>query len=99
MWLLLIALFGLVVPNGLFLYWAAVELSSFGEVLANRLALAFMIDALMALCLLSYLFAVRPIGEVRWPWFVLFSLVGGLGFGIPFYVWLNRRPGSRREPP
>ena len=98
MWLLAIALFGLVVPNGLFLYWAAVEFSSAGEVLANRLAVAFMIDAFMALGLLAYLFAVRPLGPVRWPWFVVLSLVGGLGFSIPFYVWLNRRQESRQRP-
>lgn len=98
MWLLAIAIFGLVVPNGLFLYWAAVEFSTVGEVLANRLAVAFMIDAFMALGLLAYLFAVRPLGPVRWPWFVLLSLVGGLGFSIPFYVWLNRRLDGRRRP-
>jgi hypothetical protein len=28
---------------------------------------------------------------VRWHWFVVLSLVGGLGFSIPFYIWLNRR--------
>jgi len=98
MWLLAIAIFGLVVPNGLFLYWAAVEFSTVGEVLANRLAVAFMIDAFMALGLLAYLFAVRPLGPVRWPWFVLLSLVGGLGFSIPFYVWLNRRLERHRQP-
>ena len=98
MWLLAIALFGLVVPNGLFLYWAAVEFSTVGEVLANRLAVAFILDAFMALGVLAYLFAVRPLGPVRWPWFVVLSLVGGLGFSIPFYIWLNRRQGSRREP-
>ncbi|HUP43552.1 MAG TPA: hypothetical protein VM599_10115 [Thermoanaerobaculia bacterium] len=91
MWLLLIALFGLVVPNGIFLHWAAVEFSSVGEVLSNRLAIAFILDAFMALGVLSYLFAVHPLGPVRWPWFILLSLVGGLGFSIPFFIWLNRR--------
>lgn len=97
MWLLAIALFGLVVPNGLFVYWAAVELTTIGEVLANRLAVAFMIDAVMALVVLAYLFAVRPLGPVRWPWFVVLSLVGGLGFSIPFYIWLNRRLEGRGQ--
>jgi hypothetical protein len=26
-----------------------------------------------------------------WPWFVVFSLLGGLGFSLPFYYWLNTR--------
>lgn len=98
MWLLPIALFGLVVPNGLFLYWAAVEFSTVGEVLANRLAVAFILDAFLALGVLAYLFAVRPLGPVRWPWFVVLSLAGGLGFSIPFYIWLNRRLEGPRQP-
>lgn len=98
MWLLAIAIFGLLVPNGIFIYWAATEFTTIGEVLANRLAVAFMIDAVMALGVLAYLFAVRPLGPVRWPWFVVLSLVGGLGFSIPFFVWLNRRLESRRQP-
>jgi hypothetical protein len=98
MWLFAIALFGLVVPNGLFFYWAAVELSGVGEVLANRLAVAFILDAFLALGVLAYLFAVRPLGPVRWPWFVVLSLAGGLGFSIPFYIWLNRRLERRHQP-
>ena len=46
----------------------------------------------MATGLLGYVWHVRPIGPVRaWPWFVVLSLVGGLGFSIPFYLWLNWR--------
>jgi hypothetical protein len=29
---------------------------------------------------------------------VVLSLVGGLGFSIPFYIWLNRRQERRRQP-
>ena len=93
--LLAIALFGLLVPNGLFVYWLVVELDGVQAVLDNHLAVAFILDAFLAVGLLAYLFAIEPPGPVRWPWFVLLSLLGGLGFGIPFYLWLNRR---RTEP-
>ena len=89
--LLLIALFGLFVPNGLFIYWLFTEFSSITEVLNNWLALAFIIDAFMVLGLLAYWFAKNPIGKVTWPWFVVLSLIGGLGFSLPFYYWLNKR--------
>jgi hypothetical protein len=95
--LLAIALFGLVVPNGLFLSWLVQDFSSVGEVLGNKLALAFMLDALMATALLAYLFAVKPPGPRRWPWFVALSLLGGLGFSIPFYLWWNHR-AARQAP-
>jgi len=96
MWLLIAALFGLVVPNGFFLYWLRFEYRGVGPVLHDHLALAFILDACCALALLSVYFARRPIGVVGWRWFVLLSLVGGLGFGLPFYYWLNQR---RRSPP
>lgn len=91
MLLLVIALFGLIVPNGIFIYWLLAEFNSLGEVMRNKLAVAFIIDAFMAMFLLAYWFAVKPIGKIKWYWFVALSLVGGLGFSIPFYWWLNQK--------
>lgn len=92
--LLSIALFGLIVPNGLFVYWLVTEFTSVGAVLANHLALGFILDAFLAVGLLAYLFAIRPPGRYGWPWFVGLSILGGLGFGIPFYLWMNFRAAA-----
>ncbi|UCD37484.1 MAG: hypothetical protein JSW54_11735 [Fidelibacterota bacterium] len=92
--LLLVAFFGLLVPNGLFLYWLVVECDGLAAVFGDRLALAFILDAFMILALLSVYFRLRPIGPVPWYWFGLLSLVGGLGFSLPFYWWLNRKRHS-----
>jgi hypothetical protein len=43
----------------------------------------------LALALLTVYFARHPNGRVRWPWFVAFSQLGGLGFSLPFYYWIN----------
>lgn len=91
MFLLIIALFGLFVPNGIFIYWLFTEFNSVAEVASNKLAIAFIIDAFMAMFLLAYWFAVKPIGQIRWHWFIILSIIGGLGFSIPFYLWLNQR--------
>ena len=88
--LLLVAAFGMIVPNGLFVYWL-LDFDGIAAVADNPLALAFIIDAFMAMGLLAWLFAVRPPGRFGWPWFVGLSLLGGLGFSIPFYLWLNHR--------
>lgn len=93
-WLLIVAAFGLLVPNGLFVHWLLTGFTSLSTVLENELALAFMIDAAMATGLLAWLFAKRPLGTIRWPWFVLLSLLGGLGFSTPFWIWLNRWPAD-----
>ena len=89
--LLALALFGLIVPNGIFIYWLFNEFHGLQEVLNNKLAVAFIIDAVLAMFLIAYYFARHPIGKIKWYWFVVLSLVGGLGFSIPFYWWLNKR--------
>ena len=89
--LLLVALFGLVVPNSFLVYWLLFEFHSLSQILDDRLALGFILDVAVALIILSVYFARHPIGPVKWYWFVLLSLIGGLGFSLPFYYWLNRR--------
>lgn len=99
MWLLAVALFGLLFGNGLFLYWLLFEFSGWSPVWANHLAVAFIIDAFVTLLVLAVWFAARPIGPYRWPWFVALSIAGGLCFGLPFYLWLNgETPGRRSHP-
>jgi hypothetical protein len=88
MWLLLIAIFGLLVPNGIFIHWLFTDFRGFNDVIDNRLALGFIIEAFVVM---AYWFAKNPPGKVRWYWFIVFSLIGGIGFGIPFYWWLNKR--------
>ena len=91
MWLLVIAAFGLLVPNGYFVYWLLTEFDGFRPVLANHLAMGFILDCLLAVALLAFQFARRPIGALAWPWFVLLSFIGGLGFSLPLYWWLNEQ--------
>jgi hypothetical protein len=39
MWLLLVAAFGMLVPNGFFVYWLRNEFQGFGPVLHDHLAM------------------------------------------------------------
>ncbi|MEO8201798.1 MAG: hypothetical protein ABI679_14810 [Gemmatimonadota bacterium] len=97
MWLLILAAIGFLVPNGIFVYWLFTEYHGLSPVLHDKVALAFALDAVLAVVYLALYFSRRPPGSVRWPWFVALSLLGGLGFSLPFYYWLNLRypgPGS-----
>ena len=94
MFLLAIALFGLIVPNGLFLYWLVYEYDGVMGVAQNKLAVAFILDAFLVMGLLAYYFAGNPAGRFKWYWFVVLSLSGGLGFSVPLYWWLNKRGAS-----
>lgn len=93
---LLLAAFGLTVPNGLFLYYMMVEFASVSAVLHNTLAMAFILDAFMAMGCLAWWFARHPPGKYSWRLFVLLSLLGGLGFSLPLYYYLNQRDNARR---
>ncbi len=91
-WILLaVALFGLIVPNNMFLYASLHSPNSCGSFAHNLLASSFMLDAFLAMGVLAYFFAVRPIGPVRWYWFVLLSVLGGMAFSLPLYWWMNSR--------
>ena len=94
-WLLVVALFGVTVPNGLFIYWLLAEYNGLAAVLQDKLAVAFILDAFLALGITTVYFARHPIGPYRWPSYVALSILGGLGFSLPFYYWLNVRADPR----
>ncbi|MFZ4621515.1 MAG: hypothetical protein ACOYNS_13220 [Bacteroidota bacterium] len=89
--LLSAAMFGLLVPNGMFFYYIFVQLSSWQQVMNDLLALGFIIDAFMATGLLAWWFARNPLGKYSWRSFIALSLLGGLGFSLPFFYYLNKR--------
>jgi len=99
MWLLAVALFGLLVPNGFFVYWLLFEFHGIMPALQDKLALGFILDVVVALIVLSVYFARHPIGRLKWYWFVLLSFIGGLGFSLPLYYWLNQRVSTRQAEP
>lgn len=98
MWLLVVAGFGVLLPGGLFLYWLMHDSVSLSAAFSDRLALAFALDVVGSTALLAYLFARKPLGPVKWPWFLVLSLLGTLCFGIPFYLWLNWRRAPEPRP-
>ena len=89
--LLVVAFIGLIIGDGLFLWWLLYDYRGLGAVLEDRLALGFIIDAALTLAILAVYFARTPPGRYKWPWFVVLSLLGGLCFGLPFYWWMNKR--------
>jgi len=98
MWLLVVAALG-IVPNGLFLYALLHQHLTPLAVFTDRLALPFALDVFGSTALLAYLFARRPVGPVRWPWFLALTLGGTLCFGIPIYLWLNWRRAPKPAAP
>src|SRR6187455_1922571 len=64
MLLLVVALFGLLVPNGFFVYWLLFEFDGVRAVLNDHLAIGFILDCILVLVILSVYFARHPIGRL-----------------------------------
>lgn len=86
-----LALAGLLGPNAAFLYFLATRWDEFWTALGHPIALALLVDAVMATGLLAWYFARRPLGCWDWRAFVVMSLLGGLGFSVPAFFLLNAR--------
>ena len=93
----LIAILGLIFPNGLYLYWVSTRFDSVSAALNNELAVGFIIEAILITMIVAYRFHVSPLGKVRIHWFVILSLVGGVGFAVPAFYWLNKRTRAKKK--
>jgi hypothetical protein len=88
----------LLVPGGLSLYAVIRDFGSLTAAFSDRLALAFFIDLVLSTLMLAYLFARKPIGPIKWPWFIALSFLGTLAFSIPIFLWLNWRRAPEPRP-
>lgn len=95
----IVALIGLLGPNGVFVYCALFRWHDLPEALRNPVAAAFIIEAFVVLGLLAWAVRRFRIGALSWSAFVLLSLVGGLAFSIPvFLLWRSRRASGSMLP-
>jgi len=93
---LVVAIVGMLFPNALFMYWLFFEFESLSAALGNHVGVALFVDAVLATSLLAYLFALRPLGKVKWPWLFVLTVIGGMGFGLGLLLWLNyKRSGGQ----
>ena len=92
--MLVVGLLGLAVPGWLFLWWLFRDATSFAGAMQDRFAVAFIADVLLTTGILAAYFARNPPGRWGWPWFVVFSLLSTLAFGLVLYWWLNSRDAT-----
>jgi hypothetical protein len=82
-WLSVLALFGLLGLNGVFLYALVFRPDAVSAAVTNPVAAAFMVEALLMVGVLSYLLTRWQVMRLHWGWFVLLSLIGGIAFALP----------------
>jgi len=91
---------GFLAVNGAFVHGLLFRPDALVDAMANPVAAAFMVEALMLVGLLAYLFRRWGVSRLGWGWFVVLALVGSLAFAVPVALLLpRRRPSGGGRPP
>lgn len=94
--LLVLAVIAFAGLNGAFVYGLLAQPGAMAAALANPIALAFILEALVLVAMLAWLLGRWGVSRVHWAWFVVLSLVGGLAFALPVVLLASRpRTGGR----
>ena len=95
-WLWVLAGFGFVVLNGVFLH-GLFNPEMLREAMTNPLALVFIGEALVLVGVIGYLLAKWQVSRLSWRWFVFLSLLGSMAFALPVVLlWPKKRAENTR---
>ena len=89
--LLGLALFGLVVPNGFFLYYSLIAPATLHAALTNPVALVFITEAFLLMFLFAWVIRSLGFRSPGWLAFVILSLLGSMVFSVPAFLYLASR--------
>ena len=86
-----LAVFGLVVPNGIFLWYFFADHGVVRAALTNPVALVFISEAFLLMFLFAWLLRKAGSGKPTGFIFILLSLAGSLACSVPLTLWLMCR--------
>ena len=89
--LLGLSIFGLSVPNGVFLYYAFTAPAVLQGAMANPVSLVFIVEAFVLMFLFAWLIHRQGIKSPGWFAFILMSLIGSMLFSVPACLYLASR--------
>jgi len=90
-WLLALALFGLFVPNGIFVFVVVTQPHLLLDALSHPLTVVFMAEALALTGLAAWWLHLRGDPRPGWLGFIALSLLGSLLFSVPLTLYLHAR--------
>lgn len=91
----LLAVFGLLVPNGVFLYFLFSDSETVRAAMKNPVSLVFVAEAFFLMFLFAWLLAKAGIRRPSAGIFVVMSLIGSMVFSVPAALYLIF--GRKRE--
>ena len=92
--LLVLAVFGFLVPNGIFLYQAVADPDAVRASFSNPIAIVLWLEALLLLGLFCWLIHRNGNPKPGWVVFLILSLVGSLACSVPAFLWMWSRGTS-----
>ena len=93
-----LAIFGLLVPNGFFLYYSLVAPAALHAALSNPVALVFITEAFLLMSLLAWVIRHSGFRSPGWLAFIVMSLLGSMVFSVPAFLYFASRK-ARHAPP
>jgi len=89
--LLVLAVFGFLVPNGIFLYAAVVDPDAVRQSFSNPVAIVLWLEALLLLVLFCWLIHRNGNPKPGWIVFLILSIIGSLACSVPAFLWMWNR--------
>ena len=89
--LLVMAIFGLVVPNGVFVYLSITRWDLVVAAMTNPVSLVFIVEAFALMFFFARLIHRQGLKTPGWLAFIIMSLVGSMMFSVPACLWLWSR--------
>ena len=93
--LVTLAVFGFLVPNGVFVYFAMTQPGLVRAALGNPLSLVFIFEAFFLMFLFAWLIRRTGVRKPSALGFIVMSIVGSLAFSVPAtlpFILKNRTP-------
>ena len=89
--LIALAVVGLVVPNGLFVYYSLFAPAVLRAAFTSPVALVFILEAFLLMILFAWLIHHGGLRSPGWLAFRVMSLVGSMAFSVPAFLYLANR--------
>lgn len=83
-----LAIFGFLVPNGVFIYTVLYNPNAVRVALGNPISLAFITEAFVLMFLVAWLLRRIRVGSPSGLMFIAMSLLGSLAFSVPATLYL-----------
>jgi len=93
--LVALAVFGLIVPNGIFIHSLMTAPETLQAALGNRTASLFISEAFALMFFFAWLIHTLRLTSPGWVAFLVMSIVGSMLFSIPAFLYLSSRKARR----